>query len=728
MLATVAVYAQTNVNVAQEAGDQAECAIAKNPNDHSQIFVLCNSECNCGGLFASRSTDYGRTWMYPNATKTLADANSGLPPACCDPSLAWDNFGNLFAVYVGSLYNEIEVVVSKDGGQSFSLLTSFKGSVDQPTVTASGGAVWVVWNQAAAGSGFMYASGARVNGLGSIDPFSIPQQISGTANCSFGDVAISPAGAVVQVCQDTSVRPGIPANILVSTRDSAGHFDTAHIVSTTNMPPFDLIKAQPRRSVDSESGLAYDLNPLSPHFGRLYLVYTADSGYVDSTDGRRDDLDIFVRSSDDDGVTWSDATRVNDDTTHRSQFLPRIASDPKTGNIAICWADSRNDPNNVAIQEFCTIATPATFPSFTSKNLPVSNGSSANKGRAFDFGDYGGLTYLGSVDPIWGDTSNSTQDNPDGTSFVDAYAGFMSGHASAGDDGAAHITTINGSSYDLQASGDFIALRGEGVEIQTREVEVSSNFVNDGFAARVGSYRVTWIGDGDPNGPTLRVDGTIRTLSSSGITLSGGGRITNPGTADSIEIEFPDGTLLFANAAYWSTQGVWMMNIDIEHAAATEGLMGETPPSNSQRGFADSWRVTPQNTLFDSIGVPPELKALTSVDQDAKTLYARVLGVSEAIRAGATFTTVKNTGATSFTATVSRQLSDGATPTGKVQFLLNGQAAGEPIALKDGAATFQLSKRPRPAVGSVVLAQYIPAEGSVFLPSVSGEKAMRESK
>jgi hypothetical protein len=802
----------TNVNVAKQVGDQTECAIAKNPADHSNLFILCNNDCavGCRGLFAGRSIDYGHTWLYPNSTKTIADLFDGLSPAYCDPSLAWDHFGNLFAAYVGgSALNEIDVILSTDGGRHFRPLTSFSGSVDQPTITASGNSVWVVWNQGTGVSGdaFMFASGARVSGLGAVDPFVTQPPLPGTNHCSFGDVAISPAGTVVQVCQDISVTP---ASIFVSTLAAGAgsrlpngsgpaRFDTAHPVVTTNMDPFTFIPALPGGAVDSEAGLAYDLNPQSPHYGRLYLVYT---------DGVASDLDIFVRTSDDDGLTWSGPTRVNDDTTQQSQFFPRIASDPKTGNIAICWADCRNSPSNNTIEEFCTIATPASFPSFVGKNVLISGGSSVSSSTmAHEFGDYTGLTYLGAGDPVWGDASNSTHDNPDATAQIDAYSGFITAGASAGDDGDPHVTTINGTTYDFQAAGEFIALRGEGVEIQTRQVPVSTNFfpgpdphdglatcvsVNDAFAARVGGHRVTWIGPGDPNGPTLRVDGMVCTLPHSGIPLGGGGRITNPGTPNSIEIEFPDGTLLFANAAYWNSQGVWYMNIDIEHTASTDGLMGRIPtgswlpalPDGSSLGplpssmgqrysdlyrrFADSWRVTPQNTLFDYEAgtstqsftyngwpadhpncVAPGRKPSTPLDLNAKALctplrnefairnclfdvsvtgepgFAKVYVVSQAIKTGATFTTVKptktNTGAVIFTATVSRQLSGGDPPTGKVQFLLNGQAAGNSIPLKIGVATFLLADRPFSPGGLSVSARYVPAARSPFLASTSTE-------
>ena len=56
-----------------------------------------------------------------------------------------------------------------------------------------------------------------------------------------------------------------------------------------------------------------------------------------------DDLDIYVCYSDDNGTTWSNGVRVNDDHTKNSQFLPKISLDPTTGNIAVVWYDSRAD-------------------------------------------------------------------------------------------------------------------------------------------------------------------------------------------------------------------------------------------------------------------------------------------------------------------------------------------------------------------------------------------------
>jgi hypothetical protein len=417
------VSGETDMNESQKTGADSECAVSKNPVDENQLFTFCNTA--SAGLFAARSTDGGATWIYPDAAdKTIADGDVGQgPAACCDPTSAWDTFGNLFITYIDSGVGNIVTILSTDGGATFSNLASFAGSIDQPTVVAANTsaagapvAVWVVWNQ----SGQMVARGAAVTGLGTVGAFGALQTIPGTAGCSFGDIAIAPSGAVVQACQNPTGGQG-PATIFVNTDADGlgpGNFGAAVAATTTNVGGFDFIPAQDARSVDSEAGLTFDSNPASPNFGRLYLVYTEET--VDENN----DLDIMLRFSDDNGGSWSAPIRVNDDPVApiRSQFLPKIAIDAESGDIAICWHDSRNSATNTAMQEFCAFGTPAgASPTFL-PNALISEGSSISNRFGVEFGDYSGLTFFGGVaHPVWGDTSNSTGNNPDGTSNFDAY-------------------------------------------------------------------------------------------------------------------------------------------------------------------------------------------------------------------------------------------------------------------------------------------------------------------
>ena len=423
----------TDINLTQKTGADSECAISKNPANPNQLFASCN---NSGpGLIAVRSTDGGLTWTFTDpADKTIADGNAGQgPAACCDPSTTWDSFGNLFLTYIDAGIGNIVTLLSTDGGATFTTLAQFAGSVDQPTVvsanTSAAGApvaVWVVWNQ----SGQMVARGAAVTGLGTVGAFGALQTIPGTAGCSFGDIAIAPSGVVVQACGSPVGGQG-PSSILVNIDADglgAGNFGAAITATTTNVGGFDFIPAQNTRSVDPEAGLAFDSNPSSPHFGRLYLVYT------DETVNENNDTDIMLRFSDNNGANWSAPIRINDDPAApiRSQFLPKIAVDRTTGNIAICWYDARNSPTNTTAQIFCTVAGPTgATPTFLPNTL-VSDGTSTSTGAGIEFGDYAGLAYLTAVvHPIWADTSNSTGNNPNGTANFDVYTDRITGGPAA---------------------------------------------------------------------------------------------------------------------------------------------------------------------------------------------------------------------------------------------------------------------------------------------------------
>ncbi len=153
------------------------------------------------------------------------------------------------------------------------------------------------------------------------------------------------------------------------------------------------------------------------HAGRVYLVYT-DAPFVGSPN-----TNIFVRFSDNDGATWSSPVQVNDDTSGNSHFMPQIAVDQSTGNVAVAWYDARNaGPADDIVQIYAAVSINGGL-SF-SANVPISAGSSgaalaeqANNDPN-DFGDYYRMTYVnGVIHPIWADNSAGLFGNPDAPSL-----------------------------------------------------------------------------------------------------------------------------------------------------------------------------------------------------------------------------------------------------------------------------------------------------------------------
>jgi hypothetical protein len=416
-----------NVDISQRHMNEAEEAIAVNPTNPNNIVEVSNVDRPLNGMWKGVSFDGGQTW----ATELLGDKDE-IGDACCDPTLSFDHFGNLFLSYLYNRENEIPIALSTDGGVSFSVIANISEPqtsprapasgrglykwVDQPTIIAAEDTVWVDFNAA----GPLVAAGAPVTGLGQVGTFS-QEVVDGSNNCTYGDISIGPSGQVMVVCALTESGQGggkLFASVDPDGLGPAG-FGKRVFVVETHVGGFDYIPAQAGRSVDSEAGLAWDRTG-GPHDGRVYLVYTREHP------NESDDMDIYVRHSDDDGTTWSPALRVNDDDTENSQFMSKIALDPTSGDLAVVWYDARNDlgtggpgdtdgvPNDDA--QFWGAFSFDGGLSFT-PNLQISAGTSnsAYADNGVDYGDYSGLSFFAGVaHPAWADNSNSTGTNPDG--------------------------------------------------------------------------------------------------------------------------------------------------------------------------------------------------------------------------------------------------------------------------------------------------------------------------
>src|SRR5437773_757040 len=398
------------VNVSATLGNQAESFMLVNPTNTSNLVAFSNT--NSASVFRAYSTDAGAIW-------TRGTVATGV--ACCDGQAAWDTFGNLFLVYLNDSVDQVNVILSTAGGATFSApVTAGTGSVDQPSIAVGNGSVWVDWNA----NGSMVARGAPVTGLGVWGPFNTLQTIP-SATGSFGGIAVGPGpggGKVIVTYQNPYDNEG-PSTIYANVDADglgAGGFGARVTVSATNVGGFDYIPAQSERSIDAEAGVVWDATGGSFN-NRIYLVYT------DETVDENNDTEILMRTSTDDGATWSAPVRVNDDATTRSQFLPYVTLDRTTGTVAVGFHDCRNDngvpgpggtnmiPNDDA-EYFGTFTTDggATW----APNVRLSGGFSnaTASGSGVDYGDYVGLSaYLGKLYTLWADNANCDGANANGT-------------------------------------------------------------------------------------------------------------------------------------------------------------------------------------------------------------------------------------------------------------------------------------------------------------------------
>jgi hypothetical protein len=310
--------------------------------------------------------------------------------------------------------------------------------------------------------------------VGAFSAVELVADIAGVAQ-NFGDVAVGAEGQLLVSFQNDISADG-PVTIYAALDGDglgSGGFSTPVAVSSTNVGGDDAIPAQPDMKIDAGIGLAYDLSGRARN-GRVYMVYS------DENINESNDTDTWVRYSDDDGLTWSAAARVNDDATNRSQFLPRIAVDQSSGFVGVSWYDARNDSGsgsgdsdgvpNTNAQIYAAIS--ADGGQSFGPNVRVSDGTSFHRvGWNLDYGAYGGLAFFGgTLYPAWADNSAALND-------FEVYTDRMVVAETIGLNGVVSVSEVGGHFVKMVEGGTvrYATAAGSVVNVEGGEVTVESS-------------------------------------------------------------------------------------------------------------------------------------------------------------------------------------------------------------------------------------------------------------
>jgi hypothetical protein len=149
-------------------------------------------------------------------------------------------------------------------------------------------------------------------------------------------------------------------------------------------------EAYPSLAVDNTGG---------PHKGWLYLTWAADRV-----------PNIYFSRSTDMGETWSEPVIVHSDTTN-DQLWQWIALDRTTGDIAVMYLDSRDDPNNIEVAAYVSYSSDGGTTWTDRRAADVTSDLRKNPFRGNVFaGDYNGCAFhKGIIYPSWVDMRNAVK-------------------------------------------------------------------------------------------------------------------------------------------------------------------------------------------------------------------------------------------------------------------------------------------------------------------------------
>jgi hypothetical protein len=220
-------------------------------------------------------------------------------------------------------------------------------------------------------------------------------------------VAFSPSGAVNVAFEFYPFSLSPPRAIMFTQAPSlGGTFGGLVTVATVNGVGDSFELQGGFRAFLDLQGMAVDSSGKSTN-GNIYIVWH-DTDFVDSAQVFNGVpyfySDVWISRSTNNGRAWSTPVQVNTNTEppHVDSYIPGVAVDNTSGDVAVCWYDRRNDPLNYKFDRFCGDSFDAGA-SFT--NFQITPAASAPI-HATD--DLINPFYMGDYDTVASDTLKTT--------------------------------------------------------------------------------------------------------------------------------------------------------------------------------------------------------------------------------------------------------------------------------------------------------------------------------
>lgn len=332
-----AQYKNVTINKTQKIFEPEEPCITVNPLNPLNIVAGANID------WYYVTTDGGETWT---------ESRLPGPVVYGDPVVHFDKLGNLYYTHLGPFNNSgIFIAKSLDGGVTWGNSNRIYGN---GTATPFQDKEWITSDRT--NSEFknnLYVSWTQFDKYGSKNPndssiilfsrstdfgetFSNPIRINDLAgDAADGDGTVEGATPAVGPDGQVYVSWAGPNGILFDRSTDGGVTFGKDIFVT-----------------DQVGGWATDIPGLYRCNGLPFTKCDISGGkyngniYINFSDNRSGNYDIYIVKSTDQGNKWSKPVRVNNDETSKDQFMSNFTVDPVSGNIYVLFYDRRNYNDN----------------------------------------------------------------------------------------------------------------------------------------------------------------------------------------------------------------------------------------------------------------------------------------------------------------------------------------------------------------------------------------------